>query len=241
VPKGKYAKTTSKKGKRVFKRTRMAGYQSGRSNPSQTQNELKCFDVAQQAIAFATTAAGGTFVSSLNAMSLGSDLYQRIGRKIKMKSLRFRGTIQPHGTNQQVGSGLLRFIIYYDAQPNAGVPSVTDILQDSNATAGVNTRSEMNMNNRARFQILRDHQTMAPAQGGTANQWGQPQDPGTPNVYQFDYFIKLKGLETMYNATNGGNIGDITSGAIGVFAIQDTTVTAASCDLVFTSRLRFFD
>lgn len=239
--KRKYAKTTSKKGKTSFKKSRMAGYQSGRSNPSGTQNELKCFDVPQTAITFATVAAGGTFTNSLNAMSLGSDLYQRIGRKIKMKSLRFRGTIQPHGTNSNVGAGILRFIVYYDAQPNAGAPSVTDIIQDSNATAGANARSEMNMNNRARFQILRDHQTLAPPAGGVATNFGNIPDAGTPNAYHFDYYIKLKGLEAMYNATNGGNIGDITSGAIGVVAIQDTTVTAASCDLIFVSRLRFYD
>lgn len=226
------AKTMPKK----FPKKRLVGYQSGRSNPSTTQNELKCFDVSQTNNTFQTTAAGGTF-NLLNAVPLGSDLFQRVGRKIKMKSLRIRGCLIGTAT-ASVGDGILRIIVYYDAQPNGQSPLITDLIQDSNNSAPTSVRSEMNMNNRARFQILRDYQMMAPTTVG--GQFSFISDP-IEHPIQFDMFIKLKGLEAMYNATNGGTISDITSGAIGLVCIQDTTVTAASLICAYTTRLRFYD
>lgn len=56
-----------------------------------------------------------------------------------------------------------------------------------------------------------------------------------------DWFIPLKGLETIYNNTNGGSIADITSGALLFYLVCDADITTGTWNMEYTSRLRFYD
>jgi len=93
------------------------------------------------------------------------------------------------------------------------------------------------LTNRQRFQILRDYQVLL---GDATNVAGAAEIIPDPikNSNNIDMFIPLKGLESIYNGTNGGTVADITSGAIGI-TLFDATLNGWAFD--FTSRLRYYD
>lgn len=212
----------------------MADYQRGRELAKAPKSELKAFDIALKTNTFSTIAGPPTF-DTLNAMINGAELFQRVGRKTYMKSIHIRGAIQPNAVgNDAVG----RIIVYYDSQPNAAAPVIANLIQDSNNAAATTWQSGINLFNRQRFKILRDYQVLL---GSVTNAAGNAElipDP-IKNSLNVEFFIKLKGLESVYNGTNGGTIADITSGAIGLVCFGDANV--GSWDFKYGSRLRYYD
>jgi len=208
--------TTPKAGKITKKKKATGDYQKGRELTKPTQ-ELKAFDVAENALDFVPTTGPPAFATTLNACVNGAELYQRVGRKIYMKSLHIRGYIKSIATGIQ---DQLRIIVYYDSQANGAAPTIGALLQDSNAAAGTSAQSEINLVNRQRFSILRDFHVLVPAQTFTAGVLTNTAYPDTTGKLDIDMFIKLKGLETIYNGTNGGTVADITSGALGFVDIM---------------------
>lgn len=212
-------------------------YQSGRELAIKPKTELKAFDVAATTQTFNTVATGGN-IALVNFVINGAELYQRTGRKIYMKSLHIRGHIKPNAAIA-ANTGELRMLIVYDSQPNAALPILSTLLQDSNAAAATTIDSEINLANRARYQILRDIQFYYPAAAGADDISGVLPDP-IKNSLIVNEFIKLKGLEAVFNGVNGGTIADITSGALYVVCVGDNNSTNRY-DIVYTSRLRYYD
>lgn len=212
-----------------------SNYQLGRQMPVTPKAELKAFDLSSTTNNFTT---GGVNVPALNAAVNGAELYQRVGRKCYGKSIRLRGLISNIATAVQ---DVLRIIIYFDSQPNAAAPaSLAALLQDSNAAGTTNALSEINLTNRQRFQILRDKSMATPSVTNTAGVLTNAFYPETEGgFFAIDHFIKIKGLESVYNGTNGGTIADITSGAIGFYLVSLNNNNSWS--LTWTSRYRFYD
>lgn len=232
-------KASTQKGKPALKKQKSSfyvpagDYQKGRELLKTPKQELKAFDVALTTTLGATIAGPPAF-NVLNAITNGAELYQRVGRKTYMKSLHFRAQLTPSGVaTEAVG----RIVIFYDSQPNAANPVIAGLLQDSNAAAATTWISEINLTNRQRFKILRDYQVLM---GSSTNIGGANEiiiDP-IKNSFNIDMFIKLGGLETIYNATNGGTIADITSGALHMVFFGDANI---SYNLNWSSRLRYYD
>lgn len=149
--------------------------------------------------------------------------------------MHLRGWFKDTGTTIQT---LARLIVYYDSQPNIGAPLITDLLANSNAGGATSALSEINLVNRERFKILRDKQILLPAVTNTSGVLTNLAYPDTTGSLAINEFIKLKGLETIYNGTNGGTIADITSGSIGFTVFSDTE---GQWNFVWTSRLRYYD
>lgn len=220
---------------RPTKMIRVQGdYQRGRET-LKSQKELKAFDVAGISETFVTPAAAINYVV-FNTMVNGAELYQRVGRKIYMKSLHLRGNIFNTATAAQDNG---RIIVFYDSQPNAAILGIGDLIKDSNAAAATTGFSHLNLNNRERFKILRDFNitlpsvTLAMAVQTNVGQYDQD------NNFTINMHIKLKGLEAIFNATNGGTIADITSGAlIAVFVSNNQSNTWT---FEGNSRLRYYD
>lgn len=215
---------------KVHKKAKKGDYQKGRELARTPKQEIKSFDLANVNVTFG---AAGTF-TLLNVPVNGAELYQRVGRKIYMKSLHIRGQVFPNGNG---GIDFGRLIVFYDSQPNAAASNIGTLLQDSNAAAGTSVTSEINLNNRQRFKILRDMQFMLPnyASADTPNILGyQDQIMQTFNINEF---IKLKGLETIFNGANGGTIADITSGSLYICTYSNN----ANWSFNFGSRLRYYD
>lgn len=215
-----------------------AGYQAGREMTKAPKVELKAFDVALTAspahgVTAGAASAGPPVFNILNAVINGAELYQRTGRKIYMKSLHLRGLFQPTGVSVEGGA---RLFVIYDSQPNAALPLIAPFLQDSNAAAATTWTSELNLTNRQRFQILRDYQViLGPTTGATTEAVPDP----IKNSYNVDFFIKLHGLESIFNGTNGGTIADITSGSLLLMWVVDDVATNWTFN--WSSRLRYYD
>lgn len=172
---------------------------------------------------------------------LGSDFNQRIGRKIVMKSVYIRGIMGAEaaitGWTPPLASPafLARMIILIDWQPNGAVPTIADIL----VTASAN--SQLNANNRDRFKILKDK---VYAIGNmdidtTATQtWAIC---GGQTVKAIKVYKKIN-IETIFNATNGGTIADINSGALYMVWIG-TTAAGTDTDGIanLSTRVRYID
>lgn len=164
--------------------------------------------------------AGFTAPTILNACIAGPLATNRIGRKIKMESLFIRWGFNLAATS--VGGSPFRILIVYDKQTNAAAPTITNVLLTDDID------SPMNLSNRDRFVVIMDKLT-------------PPISVASTFAVQGKKFINLKGLETMYNTTEGGTVADVTTGGLFLFACQRGTITVASPNFISTVRVKFSD
>lgn len=229
---------STKKG--ISKSSKKSGdYQKGRELAVQPKAEIKAQDNAAAATVFKPVGGPPTF-NYLNNVVNGAEIYQRTGRKIYMKSLHIKGYVVPVSGTPSGTLAFLRMIVFYDAQPNGAFPAIADLLKDSNAAAATAVTSEVNLDNRQRFTILREKLWVMGASTLTTN-LGQAVLQDGSQCLVVNEFIKLKKIEAMYNATNGGTIADCTSGAVNIVFIADPNSTSGAWAVSYSSRLRYYD
>jgi len=174
--------------------------------------ETKCQDL--EAV---TAFAGAGNILCLNGVVRGTDVNQRIGRRICLKGLLFRGVVQQTGAGSSV-SEMLRLMLVYDRQTNGANPAVGDIIQDVNSGTTDNM-SYMNINNTKRFVVLAKHTWVQATQGtGTNKELANNVSETTSRMC--DIFVpakKIKSLITEFNSGVAGDVTDIISG--GLFAV----------------------
>lgn len=207
--------------------------------------EIKSVDVVGSSPNFSTQ---GAFIL-LNGVQEGSGFYNRVGRKVAMRSLYITGFVKPTLSN----TGALvqdwnRLLIFYDRQSNGAPPTLSDVLTDyDNAGATTTTAlSQINMNNRDRFLILKDERIVTPAIGisgaaATTNTFAQ-YDLEDPAV-RIKTFLKLKNLETHYKASsNPAVIGDIATGALFLMVVAlNGSFASPAWTFQFESRMKYHD
>lgn len=183
----------------------------------------------------------------LNGVQEGASFYNRVGRRIHMKSIHVTGEIISSGNGTGVAE-YNRILLVYDRQPNGAFPSIADILLDygNDGTTFTSSFSKMNLNNVERFAILRDSRLAMPSNyegaaaaldGGLASimPYGESQN-------KINWFVKLKDLETHYKSTtNPAAIGDIATGALYLVTLGNVAAASAGFLLVYNARLRFTD
>lgn len=183
----------------------------------------------------------------LNGVQEGSSFFNRVGRKVMMRSLHLTGGVILSGNSATAMTDeYLRHMIVYDRQPNGAVPAISDILLDYDNTGTTTTTSVsgLNMNNADRFVILRDMRVIVPnsdLNNQTLNGVAGIIDY-TTNRVNINEFVLLKNLETHYkSSTNPAAIGDIASGAL--WFVQFGNVASASCAFgcAIQARLRYHD
>lgn len=236
----KHAKGVKKSSKSKKVKTQ-GGYQSGRKNTSPPV-EVKALDLANTFTGFLSVGAGAG-IKFLNPVVVGAELYQRTGRKIYMKSIQIRGHIYSLASSV-LDEGALRTLLVYDAQPNTGTPLIADIIKDANAGAATSVFSSVNLDNRQRFKVLREwnwHMGSTAANfGGQGIATGQTTIQDGSQCIHINEYVKLGGLEAVFNAVNGGTVADIVSGALFLVNISDTNVTGC-WTLNYSTRLRYKD
>lgn len=182
------------------------------------RNELKFIDVTSSG----TTATAGA-VTLLNGVATGTDITNRIGRKIMMKSILFRLDLQTTATS--LLGDFIRVLVVYDCQTNTTTPAVTDVIVN-------NYNSPMNLSNRDRFKVLIDKHVIMNAcdlTGGVVA-GGDPM-PKYVKVY------KKMNLEVIFGGVNS-NVGSINTGGIFLVLVsQNNALTTAT----LYSRIRFED
>lgn len=177
-------------------------------------------------------------VTCLNMISTGSSFFNRYGRRIALKSLHFHGIIQNNGNSNVNTHEYLRFLIVYDRQANGALPALSDILQNTDQQANNTTSvfSDLNLNNRERFLILRDYRKEFPMVTGA----NAPYYPDGQTPYTLNEFIKLKDLLTHYKADSSpAVIGDIATGSLLLVTVGSQAAGADAYKLQCSWRLRF--
>jgi len=177
--------------------------------------EIKAIDIASTNYLFRAPATASNIIL-LNGIQTGAAFYNRVGSRVEMKNLHIRGQITNAATTTTC---ILRLLVVYDRQPTGALPVISDILQsrDQVGTATTGGISEINLDNRDRFAIIRDMQYYAPSCTNTAGVLTNgPQFPGQDNQqWDVNEFIKLKGLSTHFkSSTNPSVIADISTGAL---------------------------
>jgi len=202
--------------------------------------EIKAIDGAFTNYTFRTPAAASNIVL-LNGVQTGAAFYNRVGSRVEMKNLHLRGYLYNAATSLTTN---LRLLVIYDRQPTGGLPTISDILQSRDQTGATATTgdSEINLDNRDRFVILRDKQFYAPSCTNTAGVLTNgPQFPGNDDgQWDINIFIKLKGLGTHYkSSSNPTTIADISTGAMYMCFVASQSDSCWSANLQY--RLRYED
>jgi len=212
----------------------------------QTNTEKKVIffgsaDAVNANLAFNTT---GT-ITCINLIQVGSSMFNRIGRKIEMKSERLCGQINQLAVSRtQLTIDYARVMIIYDRQTNGAFPTIGDIFQDTDQ-AGTNTtdtRSGINMDNRERFVTLIQKNLLLPQATATAGVLTNVYPNASSVEVIIDEFRQLRGLTTHYKADSApAVIGDISTGAL--YVITDS-LSGASTELFaihLNARLKYVD
>lgn len=211
-----------------------------------SSGELKGMDTAltQTPILSTTNTNGGIVV--MNLVVPGNGSWNRIGRKIRMRSLRIVGTVDAQCTYQTVATtmhgGTVRMIVVYDKQPSGVLPTFDSIfgLTAADGTESTNYLSPLRYDNTDRFVVLKDTKWNCNPEGmvATGGVIISPQ-------YKIDEYIRLPNLETVYSGqTSPQTIADISSGALYViFRADENTsgIFTAVVPSVSFGRLRYVD
>lgn len=215
----------------------------------QTKTEKKVLFVGEADATNGVLACNTTgSIIALNLIQVGSSMFNRIGRKIEMRSLRFIGqylTTNAGGPVTTVDPDYHRLAIVYDRQTNGALPTLSDMFQDTEQT-GTNTSTSLsgvNMNNRERFVVLMDKRITLPQGTATAGVLTNvfPNDVNLP--IKVDEFRRLRGLTTHYGADSSpAVIGDIRTG--GLYIVSFTNIQAAGTEIFsmnWNVRLKYTD
>ena len=185
----------------------------------------------------------GSFIL-LNTPLVGAAFYNRIGSKITMKSVHVKVNISARNADVVFGGNnqTFRWLLVYDRQTNGAEPTIATLLRDYQSDGANNTviLSGMNPTQTGRFIILREHFVKLVNVNnvvdldGAADSLTQHQDQ-----WFINWFVKLKDLETIYQASTG-LVGDVANGALWLVALGDAPASNQMfCSFTFKSRLRF--
>jgi len=184
-------------------------------------------------------------VTCLNLIQVGSSMYNRIGRKVEMRSVRLTAQISTlNVTRATTTPDYYRVMLIYDRQTNGANPAMADFLQDTEQT-GTNTTtsySGLNMNNRERFVTIMDKKITLPQATCTAGVLTNvyPNDCYLP--IKIDEFRKLRGLTTHYRAdSNPAVIGDISTGSLLVLSVSLVAAGQDIWEFTWNARLKYVD
>lgn len=93
----------------------------------------------------------------------GSDVSNRIGNVIRLKALKmnFDFFVVPFGANKRnLGPNYVRFMVFYDKQPNKLLPAYNDVLANTSGGTIAPITAHLNYNNKDRFTLLYDNTFM---------------------------------------------------------------------------------
>lgn len=223
---------------------RKVPYKRSRMAPPQRQvglynrrTELKTLDATISA-KFSTTANFTLF----NAVRLGPDDFQRVGKEIKMHSLFLRGCVTDRTTAARISNSFdfLRLLVVYDRQSNGTLPAISDILAMRDLAGAVTTtsRSSRNDDYKDRFKILLDRGWGMNDNTDGALVAGQRVSGPYPSSIR--YYIPLNGLLTKYIA-DAASYTAIGSGALYMVLMGANAVADANHTLTMEGRLTYSD
>lgn len=208
----------------------------------QIQGELKGMDTPINIGGVLATTNTNVDVIPLNLIQSGNGSWNRVGRKVHLKSLRLQGQLS--NTYFRTGGNwvgnTVRFSVVWDQQPSGSTPNF-DAIFGVTAQTGVETTamfSPPKYDNMDRFRVLKD--------------WREDFTPGiavgADTNYLIEYravdcYLSLKDLEVVFSGqSNPMTIADISTGALYFIArseVNNATESVATVEL--NARIRYSD
>lgn len=201
--------------------------------------EKKLLDTSIDVGNMLTTTDTNDDILVLNLIRAGNGYWNRVGRKVFLKSIRLYGEFFGQFTQPADGDNLgatIRMVVVWDKQPSGNaIPTFNTIFghTDQAGTEATDVLDPIRPDSFGRFQILRDCKI-------NINPPDTPLAAGdVTNVYQhFDEYIKLGNKVAQYGGDSSPmTIADINSGAL--YVVFRTTQTTAT-ESVFTTSARSF-
>lgn len=208
--------------------------------------EKKGMDTAISFAQIPSTVNDNSGMIVLNLIQQGAGSWNRVGRKVNLRSIRIRGDIihvQVTGALGSTQGQTVRCVVVWDKQPSSGtIPQWQDMFgfTAQDGTEGTSMYAPIRYDNMDRFSILRDV-TYDP-QPGAKSQGANPDQVTYYNT--IDEYIRLGDRECVFSGqSNPMTIADISSGAI-YFCIRAKSTnpnTTQSSINNMTARLRYTD
>lgn len=181
--------------------------------------QTKCVDIADVGTAFGSAANVGVF-TLLNGVAVGSNFYNRITRKIALKSISCNWHIEFPGNTSAIVQESIRYCIVYDKQANGLAPinGWADVFTqvDNGGTGTSLLKAFPNINTRDRFVILLDETVIMSAANLVSSVTGPAVYggiEGNNNRMLCKHFKSLHNIETMFGGDTAG-IASITTGSL---------------------------
>lgn len=242
----KRARTYSNGSKRPFKRGKVTYAPS--SSLQVVRKELKGLDtdidIASGSLLNTTNTNGASVV--LNLIQAGTGSWNRIGRKVTMKSLRLKGTARYEyasaATTGDLIGATMRMVVVYDRQPSSGSIPTFDTIFGRTAQDGTEScefLDNLRFDNTGRFRVVCDKVISATPQ--TENSSGGTSD-NVLMLFDFDHYVKL-GQEAIYSGQSSPmTIADISSGALYIYYRASANSATSQWYINNASaRLRYMD
>lgn len=188
----------------------------------------------------ATTTVDNTNVWCICAPVIGSEFFNRIGRRIQVRMIQVSGYWRPR-VDTFVGTGKMRLVCVVDMQHNGTTnPAITDILSFSGTTY---CSEFMNLDNRSRFKVIFDRRYVI----YNNNIWNSTTAPDTASAasttdsIMIDVVKKVNFPVTFGASSTTPKTSDIQTGAILLFAYSDDGGSGGGYRFRGTTRVRYTD
>lgn len=205
--------------KRVASAAAKPAAKKARRSPIQYQKETGYVDLAASTYNCDTT---GT-ITLIATIPQGTSVNQRVGKKVMLKSVQFRGLIRAKAATTTADAA---FLIIYDARPTGALPAITDVLDTATAA------SFNNDTNSDRFRILKRRDFTV---------CGNVTTPSTgQEAKTADFFLKIN-KPSVFKAAGTGAIADISDGALYLVTVGNQAAGTGACELAGGFRTRYID
>lgn len=220
-----------------------AGFAQNRAVIGRTfQPEMKSLDTVLNSAITSGTGAGGHVLLCNNPL-LGTDRFQRIGRRIQIKAIHLNLSLHPVTPVATSVPEDLVFMLVWD-RDSGGTPTLSNLLQDTdNLGAVVNSvRSNRNVDLAKRYKMLWKKNIPLRICGTMTG--ALPCNGAAFQANQDDLmmeFHKECDLITQFNAGNTGGIGDIENGALIFCWWTDLGIGLPTSSFDVNIRIRYYD
>lgn len=200
-------------------------------------------DITLNPIISTTSTNASSFV--LNLIQQGAGSWNRIGRKVYLKSLRLKGTFsctQTPTVATGVGQNTVaRMVVVWDQQPSGGAIPTFDQIFGITAQDGVESCPNFNCppkyDNFDRFKVLKEELVSFPPFVSSSGS-----GPAYTVFKDFDTYLKLGNRECVFSGqSNPMTIADISTGAIYLYFRAGASNAVTTTAVIGTSRLRYSD
>lgn len=217
-PTGNGARRSAARSEKVYAARRAGMYTVPRTMGALAQTERKYFDsflngaTIAQSVDWTGTELDPATLNCMFAPTEGSDINNRIGRRVHVLKQSIRGVIKmapANGKTAAIDQGPVRLVWFIDNQTNATQAQGEQLMASPGAaTKELTTSTFQNTANFGRFTVLKDKLFHARPD----NVFNDGTDGAANAIYipfKFKRSFGKGGLEVRFNGTNGGTVSDV--------------------------------